>query len=83
MEAVIRKALTTGIERLNAWADLLNSINVFPVADADTGRNPGGQPFPPAPHERVPPGKPFTACSGRPGETQGTSPPIFFPAFSR
>lgn len=39
MEAVIRKALTTGIERLNAWADLLDSINVFPVADADTGRN--------------------------------------------
>lgn len=36
---MIRNALTTGIERLNAWADLLDSINVFPVADADTGRN--------------------------------------------
>lgn len=33
------KALATGAERVSAWADLLNSINVYPVADGDTGRN--------------------------------------------
>ncbi len=27
------------MERLSAWADLLDAINVFPVADGDTGRN--------------------------------------------
>jgi len=27
------------VDRLSAWADLLDGINVFPVADADTGRN--------------------------------------------
>jgi len=32
-------ALTAGVERLSAWADLLDQINVFPVADGDTGRN--------------------------------------------
>ena len=28
-----------GVDRVSAWADLLDSINVFPVADGDTGRN--------------------------------------------
>ena len=32
-------ALGVGYERLAAWSDLLDAINVFPVADADTGRN--------------------------------------------
>ena len=34
-----RHALVAGVERLTAWADLLDRINVFPVADGDTGRN--------------------------------------------
>ena len=32
-------ALQTGTERISVWADLLDRINVFPVADGDTGRN--------------------------------------------
>ncbi len=32
-------ALRAGIERIAAWSDLLDSINVFPIADGDTGRN--------------------------------------------
>jgi uncharacterized protein len=32
-------ALTTGYECLAAWSDLLDRINVFPVADGDTGTN--------------------------------------------
>ncbi len=32
-------ACTVGYERLCAWSDLLDEINVFPVADADTGLN--------------------------------------------
>jgi hypothetical protein len=28
-----------GVERLAAWSDVLDGINVFPVADGDTGRN--------------------------------------------
>jgi uncharacterized protein len=32
-------ALCRGAERVSAWAELLNSINVFPIADGDTGRN--------------------------------------------
>jgi DegV family protein with EDD domain len=32
-------ALCRGAERVSAWAELLDSINVFPVADGDTGRN--------------------------------------------
>ena len=32
-------ALTTGYECLVAWSDLLDRINVFPVADGDTGTN--------------------------------------------
>jgi len=35
----LRKALAAGSERLAAWSDLLDRINVFPVADGDTGRN--------------------------------------------
>ena len=31
--------MVAGAERMAAWADLLDAINVFPVADADTGRN--------------------------------------------
>lgn len=39
MEPQLRAALTIGYERLSAWSDLIDQINVFPVADADTGRN--------------------------------------------
>ncbi|SEM25649.1 hypothetical protein SAMN04489760_10853 [Syntrophus gentianae] len=39
MTDVLSEALAAGVERLSAWADLLDSINVFPVADGDTGRN--------------------------------------------
>ncbi len=39
MNDELRKAFVTGRERLSAWADLLDRINVFPVADGDTGRN--------------------------------------------
>lgn len=35
----MRQALAAGSERLAAWSDLLDRINVFPVADGDTGRN--------------------------------------------
>lgn len=39
MTEVLSDALAAGVERLSAWADLLDSINVFPVADGDTGHN--------------------------------------------
>ncbi len=39
MDSRLQTALTTGYERLSAWSALLDQINVFPVADADTGRN--------------------------------------------
>lgn len=39
MEPSYHKALIAGYERMVAWSDLLDQINVFPVADADTGRN--------------------------------------------
>ncbi len=39
MDPTLRLATATGYENLSAWADLLDAINVFPVADADTGRN--------------------------------------------
>jgi uncharacterized protein len=39
MDAPFAEALSAGLERLTAWADLLDEINVFPVADGDTGRN--------------------------------------------
>jgi DegV family protein with EDD domain len=39
MEEVLQKSFIAGLERLVARADLLDSINVFPIADGDTGRN--------------------------------------------
>lgn len=39
METPFPQALMAGFERVAAWADLLDEINVFPVADGDTGRN--------------------------------------------
>jgi hypothetical protein len=39
MEKSLQAAFATGYERLAAWSDLLDEINLFPVADADTGRN--------------------------------------------
>lgn len=35
----LRRAFAGGYENLAAWADLLDRINVFPVADGDTGAN--------------------------------------------
>ena len=35
----MRNAFASGYENLSAWADLLDRINVFPVADGDTGAN--------------------------------------------
>lgn len=34
-----QKACIAGVERVAAWSDVLDDINVFPVADGDTGRN--------------------------------------------
>jgi hypothetical protein len=39
MEEILQKSFIAGMERLIARADLLDSINVFPIADGDTGRN--------------------------------------------
>jgi uncharacterized protein len=39
MNSALRNALTIGTERVAGWAELLDRINVFPVADGDTGRN--------------------------------------------
>jgi uncharacterized protein len=39
MDQVFGNAFLQGYERLAAWSGLLDEINVFPVADADTGRN--------------------------------------------
>jgi len=39
MDDLIRKSFVAGVERMVAWADLLDEINVYPVADGDTGRN--------------------------------------------
>ncbi len=39
MQDTLIKALTTGYERVVAWADILDRINVYPVPDGDTGRN--------------------------------------------
>ncbi len=33
----MKDSFVTGAERVAAWADLLDAINVFPVADGDTG----------------------------------------------
>jgi DegV family protein with EDD domain len=39
MDKRLCDAFATGYERLSAWSGLLDDINLFPVADADTGRN--------------------------------------------
>jgi len=39
MRPDFQKAHIAGVERVAAWSDLLDDINVFPVADGDTGRN--------------------------------------------
>ncbi len=39
MTSDFNKALIAGVERVAAWSDVLDDINVFPVADGDTGRN--------------------------------------------
>ena len=39
MDTQFSKAIITGAERVAAWSDVLDEINVFPVADGDTGRN--------------------------------------------
>ena len=39
MNLKLQDAFAAGYERLSAWADLLDTINLFPVADRDTGRN--------------------------------------------
>lgn len=39
MDEQLRKSFVAGVERVSAWADLLDAINVYPVADGDTGRN--------------------------------------------
>src|SRR4030042_5460824 len=39
MNRSITQAFIVGAELVSAGADLLDSINVFPIADGDTGRN--------------------------------------------
>jgi len=39
LNELLQKAYLAGVERVAAWADLLDAINVYPVADGDTGRN--------------------------------------------
>ena len=39
MDEILKNAYVAGAERVSAWSDLLDAINVFPVADGDTGRN--------------------------------------------
>jgi len=39
MDKALPEAFAAGVERVAAWADLIDSINVYPVADGDTGRN--------------------------------------------
>ncbi len=39
MSPITPRHFQAGLERLTGWADLLDAINVFPVADGDTGRN--------------------------------------------
>jgi DegV family protein with EDD domain len=39
MDRAYCSAFVFGYERMAAWSDLLDQINVFPVPDADTGRN--------------------------------------------
>jgi DegV family protein with EDD domain len=39
MYLALMNALALGYERIVAWADILDRINVYPVPDGDTGRN--------------------------------------------
>jgi DegV family protein with EDD domain len=39
VKPIFPEAFTAGAERVTVWSDLLDDINVFPVADGDTGRN--------------------------------------------
>ncbi len=39
MDDLLKKSFIAGVERVAAWADLLDAINVYPIADGDTGRN--------------------------------------------
>jgi uncharacterized protein len=39
MDEKLHQSFIAGVERVSAWVDLLDAINVFPVADGDTGRN--------------------------------------------
>ena len=39
MDQDLQHAFVSGYERLASWAELLDRINVFPVADSDTGSN--------------------------------------------
>jgi DegV family protein with EDD domain len=39
LDTHLQKAIITGAERVAAWSAVLDEINVFPVADGDTGRN--------------------------------------------
>ncbi|MBU3915032.1 DegV family protein, partial [bacterium] len=39
MDHTIQSAIISGVDRIAAWSDLLDDINVFPIADGDTGRN--------------------------------------------
>ncbi len=39
MDDNLIKAVGAGYERIVAWADILDRINVYPVPDGDTGRN--------------------------------------------
>ena len=39
MRETLAHALAAGYERIVAWADILDRINVYPVPDGDTGRN--------------------------------------------
>ncbi len=39
MEERLKAAMVRGYERMSAWSDLLDDINIYPVPDADTGRN--------------------------------------------
>jgi len=39
MTSAFQRAFIAGVERVTAWAELLDAINVYPVADGDTGRN--------------------------------------------
>src|SRR5665811_1068636 len=39
MQDRLMEAMALGSEKVVAWADILDRINVFPVPDGDTGRN--------------------------------------------